>query len=65
MLSGFHWFERPYPHRGPALASLHVGEAAARAAKRHHELWERAHDVGPTIWSILSKARRAAEPLAR
>lgn len=60
LLSGYHWFERPYPHRGPALASLHRGDAARLAARRHHELWERAHDVGPAVWNILSKARRAA-----
>ena len=60
VLSGSHWFERPYPHRGPALAALHHGDAARLAARRHGELWERAHDVGPAVWSILSKARRAA-----
>ncbi len=60
VLSGFHWFERPHPHRGPALAALHHGDAARLAARRHHELWERAHDVGPAVWNILSKARRTA-----
>ncbi len=58
VLTGFHWFERPYPHRGPALASLHHGEAARLSARRHLELWDRAHDVGPAIWNILSKADR-------
>ena len=60
VLSGSHWFERPYPHRGPALAALHRGDAARLAARRHSELWERAHDVGPAVWNILSKARRTA-----
>jgi hypothetical protein len=60
VLSGSHWFERPYPHRGPALASLHHGDADRLAARRHHDLWERAHDVGPAVWNILSKARRTA-----
>ena len=60
VLTGLHWFERPYPHRGPALGAVH-GEAAARlAARRHDEAWERAHDVGPAVWSILSKARSRA-----
>lgn len=63
VLSGYHWFERPYPHRGPALASLHGAEAAARAVRRHRELWERAHDVGPAVWNILTKARRAGRLL--
>lgn len=61
VLLGFHAFERPYPHRGPALASLHGGDGARLAASRHQELWESAHDVGPALWSILSRAvRRAA-----
>jgi hypothetical protein len=57
VLIGFHSFERPYPHRGPALASVHGEDAARLAARRHEEAWVRAHDVGPAVWSILSKAR--------
>jgi hypothetical protein len=60
VLVGFHWFERPYPHRGPALATLHFGEAARLAARRHAELWKQAHDVGPAIRVILSRARSGA-----
>lgn len=56
VLSGFHAFERPYPHRGPALASLHGTEAAALAGRRFDELWDAAHDVGPTLWTLLSRA---------
>lgn len=59
VLTGRHWFERPYPHRGPALATIHFGDAARLAARRHQALWEKAHDVGPAVWSILSKAERA------
>ena len=60
VLTGLHWFERPYPHRGPALGAVH-GDAAARlAARRHDEAWERAHDVGPAVWNILSKAHSRA-----
>lgn len=59
VLTGKHWFERPYPHRGPALATIHFGDAARLAARRHGALWEAAHDVGPAVWSILSKAERA------
>jgi hypothetical protein len=58
VLVGLHRFERPYPHRGPAFASVHGGDAARLGARRHDEVWERAHDVGPAIWNILSKARR-------
>ena len=64
VLSGSHWFERPYPHRGPALAALHHGDAARLAARRHQELWDRAHDVSPAVWNILSKARRAGRAAA-
>jgi hypothetical protein len=60
VLTGFHWFERPYPHRGPAFASIHFGSQVAAAANRHAELWARAHDVGPAVWNILSKAERSA-----
>jgi len=60
VLLGFHAFERPYPHRGPALASLHGGDGARLAAIRHRELWESAHDVGPALWSILSRAEQRA-----
>jgi hypothetical protein len=55
-LTGFHWFERPYPHRGPALASLHGGDAARLVSKRFDDLWSGAHDVGPAVWSILARA---------
>lgn len=60
VLVGFHAFERPYPHRGPALASLHGDDAARLAAARHRELWESGHDVGPALWSILSRAEKRA-----
>lgn len=59
VLTGKHWFERPYPHRGPALAAIHFGDAARLAARRHGALWDAAHDVGPAVWSILSKAERS------
>lgn len=63
VLVGFHWFERPHPHRGPALGMLHLEDAARLAARRHAELWSQAHDVGPAVWNILSKAERAARLL--
>ena len=64
VLVGLHWFERPYPHRGPALGAVHGEEAARLAARRHEEIWERAHDVGPAVWNILSKARVRARTAA-
>lgn len=60
VLTGFHWFDRPYPHRGPALNALHGREGARLAARRHEELWEQAHDVGAAIWSLLARAERCA-----
>jgi len=64
VVTGYHAFERPYPHRGPALAAVHFGDAARLAAKRHGELWARSHDVGPAVWSILSKAGARARAMA-
>jgi hypothetical protein len=60
VLTGLHWFERPYPHRGPAFGAVHGEVAAKLAARRHEEAWERAHDVGPAVWNILSRARSRA-----
>lgn len=54
VLTGFHAFERPYPHRGPLLASLHGPEGARLALQRFEDVWTAAHDVGPALWSILS-----------
>jgi hypothetical protein len=65
VLTGFHAFERPYPHRGPALASLHGKEGAALAAARHAELWERAHDIGPTLWTLPTRASRVVAVAGR
>jgi hypothetical protein len=65
VLTGFHVFERPYPHRGPALASLHGPVAARMAGDRHEELWARAHDVGPTLWTLLSRADAIAKVVGR
>ncbi len=58
VVTGFHWFERPYGNRGPALAAVHGPRGARLAARRHGESWERAHDVGPAVWNILTKAAR-------
>jgi hypothetical protein len=65
VLVGQHWFERPYPHRGPALGTVHFEDAARRAARRHAEVWERAHDVGPALWNLLSKSERSGGLLSR
>ena len=60
VLAGAHWFERPYPHRGPALGALYFGDAAGMARRRHEELWASAHDIGHAISGILSRARSRA-----
>jgi hypothetical protein len=59
VLVGPHWFERPFPHRGPAFAALHGPESASEALRRFEETWERAHDIGPAVLSILERAERA------
>jgi hypothetical protein len=58
VLIGFHSFERPFPYRGPAFVSLHTADAAERALTRFEDLWERAHDVGAAVLSILERASR-------
>jgi len=57
VLVGLHWFARPYPHGGPALASLHGAEAAGRIARRFEGLWRGAHDIGPALLHILKEAK--------
>jgi len=64
LLMGLHWFVRPYPHRGPALASLHLGEPSARIAERYSRLWEGAYDVAAPLQRILFRALMAARPRA-
>ena len=61
VLLGFHWFERPFPHRGPALSSLHGPEGARLARVRFEEAWRRAHDIGPAVLGILKRAERGAQ----
>jgi hypothetical protein len=56
LLVGPHWLERPFPHRGPALASLHSGPEAMAVGRRFEELWLESHDVGPAILRMLSEA---------
>lgn len=60
VLTGPHWFERPYPHRGPAFGALYFGDAAQVARRRHAELWDAAHDIGHAVAGILSRARTQA-----
>jgi hypothetical protein len=60
VVAGFHAFERPYPHRGPALLSIHGADGARLAARRHRDLWNVAHDIGPVLWNLLAGARRRA-----
>lgn len=53
---GLHWFARPFPHRGPALASVHGPSGAHRAARRFEQLWGRSHDIGPAVLNLLGRA---------
>lgn len=58
LLVGLHWFARPFPHGGPALASVHGAAAASTVERRFEELWRRAHDIGPAVFDLLRAARR-------
>jgi hypothetical protein len=65
LLLGPHWLERPFPHRGPALASLHSGPEVDQVKERFEELWEGAHDVRAAVLRTLTEAaRRGAEATA-
>ena len=59
-LLGYHWFQRPFPHRGPALAALHGAGDARRVRARFEEAWGAAHDIGSAVEGILERSRRAA-----
>jgi hypothetical protein len=56
VLIGPHWFARPYPHRGPALGSLHRGQGAARVGRRFEALWSDAHPVEHPVRRVMEEA---------
>lgn len=58
VLVGPHRLERPYPHPGPAFASVHRGPAAEGAGRRFAELWGRAHDLRAPLVRMLEGALR-------
>ncbi len=63
---GPHWFERPYPHPGPAFAAVVGGEAADRVSRRFDALWDRGHDISDPVASLirgsLRRVRQAPGP---
>jgi hypothetical protein len=60
VMLGPHWFERPYPHPGPAFGVVLEGEPARRAHARFEELWMGAHDLRRPIEELLGEALRRA-----
>lgn len=59
LLLGVHWFQIPYPSRGPALAVVHRGGQAAGVRARFQEMWDLAHDIGPALRGVFEAAERA------
>lgn len=57
---GCHWFQRPYPHPGPAFATLCGRAGASLGAVRFEELWLSGHDVTPAVERMLGMARSRA-----
>lgn len=57
-LIGLHWFQRPFPHGGPALAAYFPGRSARPASVRFGDLWERAHDVRTPVHAVLVRCIR-------
>lgn len=62
LLVGLHWFQRPFPHRGPAWAVRFGAREALQAHLRFARLWERAHDIGPAIQRLLERSVRGGPP---
>ncbi len=61
VLVGLHWFQKPFPHRGPAWAAWFGREEALVAARRFAGIWGEAHDIGPAIRRLLERASRRRE----
>jgi hypothetical protein len=62
VLIGPHWFERPYPHPGPAFVVALQGEPAVRAGQRFEEAWRRGHDLRGSLLSLIREALRRGGP---
>lgn len=58
LLAGLHWFERPYPQRGPVWGFQIEGPPASEAGLRFEEMWRYGHDIRAAIQHILRSARR-------
>ena len=59
LLLGAHWFQIPYPSRGPALAVVHRGGQVDVVRARFQEMWELAHDISPALRGVFEAAERA------
>ncbi len=59
LLVGAHWFQIPYPSRGPALAVLHRGVQVDRVRLWFQEMWDLAHDIGPAVRGVFEAAERS------
>lgn len=61
---GLYWFQQPFPHTGPAFATVCGRKGAHHGALRFAELWSAAHDVTEAVKGLLGGARkRVPEPL--
>lgn len=62
LMVGPHWFERPYPHPGPAFGVAIEGVAALLGRRRFEELWRGGHDLRPPVEAVLADALRRRQP---
>lgn len=60
LLVGLHWFQWPFPHRGPAWAARFGPTEAHRAHARYEETWKNAHDISPAIRRLMERGRDRA-----
>ena len=59
---GPHWFERPYPHPGPALGVTLDGKEALVLADRFEETWEQGHDLRRPLLQMLKRGLQRVAP---
>jgi hypothetical protein len=62
VLLGLHWFQRPFPHRGPAWAMACGPDEARRAKARFRELWAAAHDITAAVQKLLEQSSESHRP---
>jgi hypothetical protein len=56
LMLGTHWFERPFPHPGPAFGVVMDGAQASAVLRRFDETWARAHEIHRPLRALMNEA---------